>query len=110
MKALEEVLLRASEEAEVLHRNGYVAHADSITRLVAAVRLAAGAVLEWIPEQDAQLRSGFGPDYFRARRAAWAADGLAEKRASGWFYCRLIVPQRKLESISRAERQRGGRR
>ena len=107
MTRLTTVLADALEEAQVLRVNGHVAQANSIERLADEVRKAAGDYLTFIPEHEAQLRSGFGPDFFRARRKQWVEDGLAEQRGRHWYYCRLIVPRRKLASIVRAEARRG---
>ena len=107
MSRLATTLADFREEAATLRRNGHTLQADSIERVCDAVRDAAHPYLNWMAEPDAQLRSGFGPDYFRARREAWAEDGLAEKRGRTWYYCELIVPRRKLSSIVRAEARRG---
>lgn len=107
MSRLAVTLADFREEAAVLRRNGHTLQADTIERVCAAVADAAHEYLTWIPEQEAQLRSGFGPDYFRARRKQWQEDGLAEPRGRAWYYCRLIVPRRKLDSIVRAEGRRG---
>lgn len=107
MSRLATTLADFREEAAVLRRHGHVAQADTIERVCTAVAHAAHDYLTWIPEHEAQLRSGFGPDYFRTRRVAWGEDGLAEKRGRTWYYCRLIVPRRKLDSIVRAEGRRG---
>lgn len=107
MTRLATVLADAAERAAILRAEGHAAQADSISRLIEEVRGAAADYLVFLPEHEAQLRAGKGPDWFRARRQAWAEDGLAEQRGRHWFYCRLIVPRRKLDSIQRAEARRG---
>ena len=94
MTELESVLNRFADEARVLHHHGYIAHADSLARVVAGVRAAARAYLAWITEEEAVEYSGRSLVWLRARRKLWEQDGVAEKREKGWFYCRLALPRR----------------
>lgn len=94
MTELEKVLQRASDEAKVLHQHGYIAHADSLARLVVAVRHASRELLAWISEAEARERSGRSAAWLRARRPDWALNGMVEKRGEHWFYLRLAVPPR----------------
>lgn len=107
MIRLDTVLADLREEVGVLRLNGHAAQAATLERACDLVADAARDYLTFLPEHEAQLRSGFGPDYFRARRKAWEEDGLAVQRGRRWFYCRLVVPRRKLDSIVRAEARRG---
>lgn len=104
---LETVLADFREECSALRLNGHQAQAQSIERVCDAVSAAARDFLEWISEGEAKLRSGRGEDYFRARRAVWAEDGLAEKRGRTWYYRQCVVERRKPASITRAEARRG---
>jgi hypothetical protein len=103
MNHLNTVLADALEESHILRRNGHALQADTIERLVASVKAAAADYLAWIPEHEAMLRAGRQEDFFRARRKQWEEDGLAECRNRQWYYRRVIVPRRKLDSIVRAE-------
>ena len=104
---LDQVLADFREQAAVLRANGHAPQAQTIDRLLDAVRESAADWLAWVSETEAQLRSGKGPDYFRPRRQTWAEDGLAEQRnGRRWFYRRVIVPRRKLSSIASAEAAR----
>ena len=105
--SLEGVLSDSREDAVRLRRNGHLAQADTIERVCAAVSEAATDFITWISEGEAMMRSGRGPDYFRARRQTWAEDGLAEQRGRTWYYRRCVVERRKLASITRAEARRG---
>lgn len=107
MKPIETVIADLRDEAAVLRRNGHVAQADTIDRVLDEVRAAARDFLEWISEGEAQLRSGRGADYFRTRRPTWEEDGLAKKVGRTWFYRRCAIERRKLTSITRAEARRG---
>lgn len=101
---LDQVLADFREDATVLRANGHGTQAQTLERVLDAVREAAADWLAWLSETEAQLRSGRGPDYFRTRRQIWADDGLAEQRnGRRWFYRRVIVPRRKLSSIASAE-------
>jgi hypothetical protein len=95
-------------DAATLRRNGHAAQAASIERVVDgfAGHPIVTDLLTFISEGEAQLRSGMGVDALRKRFPQWAEDGLAELRGRRRFYCRLIVPRRKLNSIVRAEAAR----
>ena len=104
---LDHVLADFREEAAILRANGHGVQAQTLERALDAVSCAATDFLAWVSESEAQLRSGKGADYFRARRQLWAEDGLAEQRnGRRWFYRRMIVPRRKLSSIARSEAAR----
>lgn len=102
-------LADAMEDATILRRNGHTIQADTIERIVSLVKVAAADYLAWIPEHEAMLRAGRQEDFFRARRKQWEEDGLAECRNRQWYYRRLIVPRRKLDSIVRAEARQNRR-
>lgn len=109
MKALENVLQRAEQDADVLKRYGQPELAGALLKIVVAVRAAARPYLTFISEPKAIERSGHGIEWLRARRKVWAEDGLAEKRDRGWFYCELVIPRRpttpRIEAVQ-AEAQR----
>lgn len=107
MKAIEVVLGDFREEAAVLRLNGHTAQAATLERVLDAVRESARDFVEWISEGEAKLRSGRGDDFFRARRAVWAEDGLAQQRGRTWYYRRCVIERRKLTSVTRAEARRG---
>lgn len=94
MKALENVLQRAEQDADVLKRYGQPELAGALLKIVVAVRAAAQPYLAFISEQKAIERSGHGVEWLRARRKVWVEDGLAEKRGREWFYCELAIPRR----------------
>jgi len=106
MRPLEVVLADFREEAAVLRRNSHVGQAETIDRVCDEVVVAARDFVQWITEGEAQLRSGRGPDYFRARRAVWEEDGLAQRRGRVWYYRRCVVERRKMLSVTRAEARR----
>jgi hypothetical protein len=106
---LESVLRRVSAEALVLHQHGYIAHADSLARVVAGVRAAAREYLTWISEEEAVAYSGRSVVWLRAHRKLWEQDGVAEKREKGWFYCRLALPRRPQSAALDAIREEARR-
>ena len=107
MKPLEIVIADFREEVAVLRNNGHVAQANTLERALDEVSAAARDFLEWISEGEAQLRSGRGLDYLRARRATWEEDGLAKRVGRRWWYRRCVIERRKFTSITRAEARRG---
>jgi len=108
MHDLADRIARARTDAATLRRNGHVAQAKSIEDVVndLASHPVVADLLAFISEGEAQLRSGMGIDALRRRFPQWAEDGLAELRGRRRFYCRLVVPRRKLTSIAAAEAAR----
>ena len=90
---LEQVLADATEDANRLRLHGHKVQADSIDRVVQAVREAAEDYLTFMSEKDAALRSGRSPSWLKGRFDQWQRDGHARMKGGRREYRTLIVPQ-----------------
>lgn len=108
-RTIEEVLASWREDAAVLRRTGHDHDAELLDRVLTDVARATEAFRTWLSEADARLQSGRGRDYFRARRAEWAAAGHARRGPHGWEYRQCVVPQRVNLALAREAGRRGER-
>lgn len=95
---LRDVLADATTQAATLRlhqQGGQAATLDLFRDRVAEIM---APLLDWLSEDEAQLRSGLDVGKLRAKFPGWAEAGLAKWDGSGRrarrLYCRLIVPSR----------------
>lgn len=95
---LEQVLADIRGEAAVLRANGHGAQASSMEAVADRVRDCMQSYLDWLTEDEAQLRSGRSATWLRAQFGRWLDIGMArwqgEGRRAKRQYRRCIVPQR----------------
>lgn len=109
---LDTVLADARADADVLERTGHVADATLLRGFARRVEAAAADFLVFLPETDAQLWSGKGAEWLRARFPAWERLGHARWSGHGRrqrLYRRVVLPRRaELDRIT-AEAERAAR-
>ena len=93
-KALEQVLADFRGDAQVMRKRGLKREASMLEQWADEVQLAAHEYLEWLPEEDAMLRSGHSRQWLRGRFVEWERQGHAKSERSERWYRTLIVPRR----------------
>lgn len=93
--ALAAVLERARRDAEAYTRTGDRMPAGVLVQLVNEIQSTdEWALLLWITEARAAVRSGHDARWFRRRFAEWQAAGLARETPNGREYRACVLPQR----------------
>lgn len=90
---LASILGEMRHDASVLRKHGDARLSSTLDGF--ADRLARAEelwLLDWLNEADACVASSHAARWFRERRGAWAAEGLARQASRGWQYRRCIVP------------------
>jgi len=105
----EDVIATWREHANVLRWHGHKAQAESIERFADELVASMPDYLEWLSESEAMLRSGRRQPFFRARFAAWEAQGLAELRGRSRHYRQVVVPRRVNLDAVRGDAERAAR-
>ncbi|HKW09731.1 MAG TPA: hypothetical protein VJO33_05080 [Gemmatimonadaceae bacterium] len=106
MRQLETVLATAHEECKILERNGHVAQAQALARLLNDIETATIDYRKWLTEGECALRSGKSEAWFRARFPQWLAQGLAGHdplKPKVRCYRQIVVPMRANVEAAREE-------
>lgn len=105
-ETLEQVLADMRGDAAVLRRHGDERVAVSLERFATRAAAAADEFLTFIPETDAQLRSGHAVSWLRALYRELEPGGHAVTRSGVRYYRALLVPRRVDRAALRARAQR----
>ncbi|HEU4589024.1 MAG TPA: hypothetical protein VFS11_10265 [Gemmatimonadales bacterium] len=109
-QTLEHLLADWRGDAAVLRRQGMAERAALLEQHADAVRRVAEPWLRKLWEDEACLKSGHHPRWFKARHAEWEEMGLAGTEGRRRWYRDAIVPQRKHLSAAREDARTTARR
>lgn len=94
MRALEQILVDAREEAQMLRANRTGFGVDRVEEILKEVSVAAEPYITWLSEGDAAIRAGVSVDTMRGRFPAMERDGNARLAGRARQYRQCAVPQR----------------
>lgn len=111
IQTLEDVLLRARQDAAVLRRNHHTRDAELIEQLCEQIAKATQDFTVWLSEPQAILRSGHTRSWLRRRFPSWCEQGHARFCATSRRvreYRQLVIPHRTLSPRAHAAGQFAG--
>lgn len=107
---LDTIIADAREELDTLRRNGAGLSVRRAGEILDSIAQATEEYRRFIPETEAQLRSGRSVEWLRAQHRVWMEQGHAQLRGRARYYRMCVVPHRPDLVAARAAGRRGASR